>query len=129
MIFIGIVINVIVCGVMLKNKCVLKNLLNFFVFYLFVVDLIFWLLIVGFLIYLSIVFSVEEGIILCKLLYFFFLVCGVVFFVLFLVIFVDVYCDVVYFLKGFMLCCMFFVVVFVVWLYVVICSGLLMYSV
>lgn len=128
LIFTGIVINATVCGVMLKNKCVLKNLSNFFVFHLSVADLIFRVLTVGPLIYLSTVFSAKEGTVPCKLLHFFSSACGAAFFVSLLVISVDVYRDAAYPLKGLMSRRTPFVVVFVVWLYAAICSGPLMYS-
>lgn len=128
LIFIGIVINATVCGVMLKNKCVLKNLSNFFVFHLSVADLIFRLLTVGPLIYLSAVYSTEQGGVSCKLLHFFSSACGAAFFVSLLVISVDVYRDAASPLKGLMSRRTPFVVVFGVWVYAAVCSGPLMYS-
>lgn len=128
LIFLGIVINATVCGVMLKNKCVLKNLSNFFVFHLSVVDLIFRLLTVGPITYLSRVYSTEKSAIPCKLLHFFSSACGAAFFVTLVVISVDVYRDAASPLKGLMSRRTPFLVVFGVWLYAAVCSGPLMYS-
>lgn len=128
LIFVGIVINATVCGVMLRNKCVLKNLSNFFVFHLSVADLIFRLLTVGPLIYLSTVFSTEKSGVPCKLYHFFSSTCGASFFVTLVVIAVDVYRDAASPLKGLMSRRTPFLVVLGVWLYAAVCSGPLMYS-
>lgn len=128
LIFLGIVINATVCGIMLRNKCVLKNLSNFFVFHLSVVDLIFRLLTVGPLIYLSTVYTTGQAAIPCKLLHFFSAACGAAFFVTLVVISVDVYRDAASPLKGLMSRRTPFLVVFGVWLYAAICSGPVMYS-
>ena len=128
LIILGIVINATVCGIMLRNKCVLKNLSNFFVFHLSVVDLIFRLMTVGPLIYLSTVYTTEEAAIPCKLFHFFSAACGAAFFVTLVVISVDVYRDAASPLKGLMKRHTPFLVVFGVWLYAGICSGPVMYS-
>lgn len=128
LIFLGIAINATVCGVMLRNKCVLKNLSNFFVFHLSVADLIFRLLTVGPLIYLSSVLNTEKSPIACKLYHFFSSACGAAFFVTLVVISVDVYRDAASPLKGLMSRRTPFLVVFGVWLYAAVCSGPLMYS-
>lgn len=128
LIFLGIVINATVCGAMLRNKCVLKNLSNFFVFHLSVADLIFRVLTVGPLIYLSSVFTTAQSAIPCKLLHFFSAACGAAFFVTLVVISVDVYRDAASPIKGLMSRRTPFLVVFGVWLYAAVCSGPLMYS-
>lgn len=128
LISLGIVINATVCGIMLRNKCVLKNLSNFFVFHLSAVDLIFRLLTVGPFIYLSTVFTTGEAKIPCKLFHFFSATCGAAFFVTLVVISVDVYRDAASPLKGLMKRRTPFLVVFGVWLYAFICSGPVMYS-
>jgi len=102
LIFLGIVINATVCGIMICNKCVLRNLSNFFVFHLSVVDLIFRLTTVGPLIYLSTVYTREQAGIPCKLFHFFSAICGAAFFVTLVVISVDVYRDAASPLKGIM---------------------------
>ena len=102
LIVLGIFINATVCAVMLLNKCVLKNLSNFFVFHLSVADLIFRLLTVGPVIYLSTVYNTDKSGIPCKLLHFFSSACGAAFFVSLVVISVDVYRDAASPLKGVM---------------------------
>lgn len=128
LIFLGIVINSTVCGIMLRNKCVLKNLSNFFVFHLSVVDLIFRLLTVGPLIYLSTVYTTEQAHIPCKLFHFFSSACGAAFFVTLVVVSVDVYRDAAMPLKGLMSRRTPFLIVLGVWLYAAVCSGPVMYS-
>lgn len=128
LIFLGVVINATVCGIMIRNKCVLKNLSNFFVFHLSVVDLIFRLTTVGPLIYLSTVYTREEAGIPCKLFHFFSAICGAAFFVTLVVISVDVYRDAASPLKGIMSRRTPFLVLLGVWLYAGICSGPVMYS-
>ena len=128
LIFLGIVINATVCGIMIRNKCVLKNLSNFFVFHLSVVDLIFRFTKVGPLIYLSTVYTKEQAGIPCKLFHFFSAICGASFFVTLVVLSVDVYRDASSPLKGIMSRRTPFFVLLVVWLYAAICSGPVMYS-
>ena len=128
LIFLGVIINTTVCGVMLRNKCVLKNLSNFFVFHLSVVDLIFRLLTVGPLIYLSAVHTTDKADIPCKLFHFLSAACGAAFFVTLVVISVDVYRDAASPLKGLMSRRTPFLIVFGVWLYAAVCSGPFMYS-
>ena len=128
LIFIGIVINASVCGIMLRNKIVLKNFSNFFVFHLSVVDLVFRLLTVRPLIYLSVVYTADNEHIPCKLFQFFSSICGAAFFVTLVVISVDVYRDASSPLKGLMSRRAPFLVVSVIWLYAVICSAPVIYS-
>ena len=128
LIFLGIVINTTVCGIMTRNKCVLKNLSNFFVFHLSVVDLIFRFTTVGPLIYLSTVYTKEQADIPCKLFHFFSAICGASFFVTLVLISVDVYRDASSPLKGIMSRRTRFFVLLVVWLYAAICSGPVVYS-
>ena len=128
LIVLGIVINATVCAVMLLNKCVLKNLSNFFVFHLSVADLIFRLLTVGPVIYLSAVYNTNKSAIPCKLFHFFSSACGAAFFVSLVVISADVYRDTASPLKGVMSARTPFLVVFGVWSYAAVCSGPLMYS-
>lgn len=128
LIVLGIFINATVCAVMLLNKCVLKNLSNFFVFHLSVADLIFRLLTVGPVIYLSTVYNTDKSGIPCKLLHFFSSACGAAFFVSLVVISVDVYRDAASPLKGVMSPRTPFLVVLGVWFYAAVCSGPLMYS-
>ena len=124
LIFIGIVINASVCGVMLRNKIVLKNLSNFFVFHLSAVDLVFRLLTVGPLIYLSVVYTSDKEDIPCKFFQFSSSICGAAFFVTLVVISVDVYRDASSPPKRLMSRRKPFLVVAVVWLYAVICLHL-----
>ena len=128
LIFIGIVINASVCGVMLRNKIVLKNLSNFFVFHLSAVDLVFRLLTVGPLIYLSVVYTSDKEDIPCKFFQFSSSICGAAFFVTLVVISVDVYRDASSPPKRLMSRRKPFLVVAVVWLYAVICSAPVIHS-
>ena len=128
LIFLGVVINATVCGIMIRNKCVLKNFSNFFVFHLSVVDLIFLLTTVGPLIYLSTVYTREHAVIPCKFFHFFSAICGVAFFVTLVVISVDVYRDAASPFKRIMSRRTPFLVLPGVWLYAAICSGPVMYS-
>lgn len=128
LIFLGIVINASVCGIMLRNKIVLKNLSNFFVFHLSVVDLIFRLLTVGPLIYLSAEYTTDHADVPCKLFHFFSSIFGAAFFVTLVVISVDVYRDAASPLKGLLSRRTPFLVVFAVWLYAIICSAPVIYS-
>ena len=124
----GIIINTTVCAVMLRNKCVLKNMSNFFIFHLSLTDLIFRVLTVGPLIYLSTVYTTKESETPCKLLHFFSSACAAAFFFSLVVISVDVFRDAAYPLKGVMSRRTPFIVVFIAWFYAAICSAPLIYS-
>ena len=128
LIFLGVVINATVSGIMIRNKCVLKNLSNFFVFHLSVVDLIFRLTTVRPLIYLSTVYTREQAVIPCKFFHFFSAICGAAFFVTLVVISVDVYRNAASPLKRIMSRRTPFLVLLGVWLYAAVCSEPVMYS-
>lgn len=100
LIALGIVLNTAVSVLMLRNKVVGKNVSNFFIFHLSVVDLVFRVLVTAPLVYMTVGSSIENITIACKGTFFVSAMCGCATFVSLVLIALDVYKESSYTLRG-----------------------------